>query len=140
VVALSTYVIVFNLNNVVYVSRGTFRSIARHQIDTMVEKMKQDPYPEWQKRGKTFAKFKPDMVVEHKPSDWRLLQYTLRLGWQIARSWISGGKVREEERRAKPTTAEANAIGQPRDELNSTLWQGFKLWRRHRISQGVPEA
>ena len=139
-VALSTYFIVFNLNNVVYFSRGTFRSIAQHQIGTMVKKMKQDPCAEWQKRGKMFAKFKPDMAVEHKPSDWRLLQYTLRLGWQIARSWTNGGKVREEERGAKPSTAEVNAIGRPRNELNSTQWQGFKLWRRHRISQGVPEA
>jgi hypothetical protein len=131
---------VFNLDNVVYVSRGTFRSIVQHQIDTMVEKMKKDSCAEWQKRGKAFAKFKPDIAVEHKPSDWRLLQYTLRLGWQIARSWMSGGKERDEGKGAKMSTVEANAISRPRNELNSWQLQGFKLWRRRQRSQAVAEA
>jgi hypothetical protein len=131
---------VFNLNNIVYVSRRTVRSIARHQIDTMVEKMKQDPSSEWRKLGKAFAKFKPDISVEHKPSDWRLLQYALRLGWQFARSWMGGGNERDEKKGVKMSTVEANAISQSRSKLGSSQLQGFWLWKRRRTSRGEVEA
>jgi hypothetical protein len=106
----------------------------------MVEKMNQDPCADWQKRGKAFMKFKPESTIEHKPSDWRLLQYALRLGWQVARSWISGGKERGGRKGAKLSTAEASAISRPQNGSNSSQLQGFKLWRRHRMSQGVAEA
>ena len=90
----------FNLNNLVYVTRGTFRSIARHHIEIMVEKMKQDPRIVWRKRGKAFEKFKVDIEAEHKPSDWRLFQYAIRLGWKTVWSWKRGGKEKDDEKSA----------------------------------------
>jgi hypothetical protein len=140
VVALSTYFIVFNLNNLVYVSRGTFRSIAQHQIDNMVEKMQQDPSNEWKKRGKRFTKFKPDLAVEHKPSDWRLLQYAVHLGWQTIRSWVSRGKEGARGKGAEMSTAGANGKGETSKELNSSQLQSFKLWRRRWMSEGEEKA
>lgn len=73
--------------------------------------------PRGQKRGKAFAKFKPHLTIEHKPSDWRLLQYTVRLGWQITRSWLSGGSERHVGKGLNMSKTEANAASKI-NELN----------------------
>ena len=73
IVGLSTYFIVFNLDHIVHLYQDIYRAFLHHTVGPM----KSDANHVWAERARDFEKFSNPRGAEHKPSDWRLLQYSL---------------------------------------------------------------
>jgi len=71
-VGLGTYLIVFNLNNMVNFCNRVYDE----RKDKMIEQMKQDVDMRWKQQGDRFATFKPKQETL-KPSDWVLGLFVL---------------------------------------------------------------
>jgi hypothetical protein len=76
ILAIATYVAVSNLQNLA----NLFLYIHKLVSDKIIKWMKSDKDEKWTNCAKAFEKFSPPPDAdekEHKPSDWRLLQYIL---------------------------------------------------------------
>jgi hypothetical protein len=96
IVALATYLVVFNLNSIVYLSGTVYNA----QKSNLLSRMKSDSSTYWKSRGEEFEafSFKPRSEVV-KPSEWLVGFYFLRL---IPESVIKGMKrLREVQWRRK---------------------------------------
>ncbi|KAF7934034.1 uncharacterized protein EAE97_008394 [Botrytis byssoidea] len=74
VVGLSTYLIVFNLDSLMNFSRALHRRFFIFAISMMKTEASDTTRG---KRASIFEKFSVQREIEHKPSDWRLVQYLL---------------------------------------------------------------
>ncbi|KAF7853834.1 uncharacterized protein EAF02_011824 [Botrytis sinoallii] len=74
VVGLSTYFIVFNLDSFMNLSRALHQRFVVFAISMMEMEAS---HTTWGKRAYIFEKFSVHREIEHKPSDWRLVQYLL---------------------------------------------------------------
>ncbi|KAF7916702.1 hypothetical protein EAE99_009595 [Botrytis elliptica] len=74
VVGLSTYLIVFNLDSLMNLSRALHQRFVVFAISMMEMEAS---HTTWGKRAYNFEKFSLHREIEHKPSDWRLVQYLL---------------------------------------------------------------
>ncbi|KAF7890698.1 hypothetical protein EAF00_009013 [Botryotinia globosa] len=74
VVGLSTYLIVSNLDSLMNFSRALHRRFVIFAISMMKTEASDTT---WGERATIFEKFSVQMEIEHKPSDWRLVQYLL---------------------------------------------------------------
>ncbi|TGO63809.1 hypothetical protein BOTNAR_0095g00070 [Botryotinia narcissicola] len=74
VVGLSTYLIVFNLDSLTNFSRALHRRFVIFAISMMKTEASDTT---WGERASIFEKFSVQREIEHKPSDWRLVQYLL---------------------------------------------------------------
>ncbi|THV49838.1 hypothetical protein BGAL_0177g00190 [Botrytis galanthina] len=74
VVGLLTYLIVFNLDNLM----NSLRALHRRFVDFAISMMKTEASDTvWGKRASIYEEFSVQREIEHKPSDWRLAQYLL---------------------------------------------------------------
>ncbi|CZR56880.1 uncharacterized protein PAC_06769 [Phialocephala subalpina] len=81
VIALSTYMLVFNIN----IAMSRCYSVSHRISQKIIESMKQDIDQEWKDRASIFGKFAKPQQAEHKPSNWRLVQYVVE-----RRLWPAG--------------------------------------------------
>jgi hypothetical protein len=72
-VALATYLIVFNLNTLVKLSKTVYRE----QRVKLIESMSEDSASVWREEGRRFKSFQPRLKRE-KPSEWRLAVFVFR--------------------------------------------------------------
>lgn len=81
VLALVTYFVVFNLNNIVFFINKTARKLKGHLIEHM--KMNEDVI--WKQRGDGLTE--PILPSEQNatPSSWRVVQYA----WVLALKWLT---------------------------------------------------
>ncbi|KAE8443164.1 hypothetical protein EG329_002333 [Mollisiaceae sp. DMI_Dod_QoI] len=70
-IAISTYVLAFNINIITKRSKTLCRRASRRIINSM----KSDPDETWNKRANIFEKFTKPQETEIKPSNWRLVHY-----------------------------------------------------------------
>ncbi|KAF7958029.1 hypothetical protein EAE96_003596 [Botrytis aclada] len=81
-IAVATYATVFNLDNLMFLCRVWHRKLTGR----FITQMKDDTEDLWKDRAANFAKFYDQWRnVECKPSDWRLLQYSLRSAFRSVR-------------------------------------------------------
>jgi len=85
IVALSTYTIVLNLDNIANFFRPictyastSMSSLFRHFIDSQIRGMQHDHTSIWKKRGTAFKKSRVMREGDSRPSQWRILQFALR--------------------------------------------------------------
>lgn len=83
IIAFSTYLVVFNLNSLVRLSRVAYTA----QRSRLLSQMRNDESEAWKQRGKRFDAFgfKPKSEVT-KPSEWLLSVYALRM----IPAWVKG--------------------------------------------------
>jgi hypothetical protein len=79
VVAVTTYVLVVNLNNIVDASRGLYRVVEKWLVDDMIHRSKDE---HWQIKGREFSQFRPkrDNVM---PSKWYILRYVILRNFRL---------------------------------------------------------
>ncbi|TGO14936.1 hypothetical protein BTUL_0046g00250 [Botrytis tulipae] len=83
-IAVSTYATVFNLDNLMFLCRVWHRKLTGR----FIARMKDDTEDLWKDRAANFAKFYDQWRnIEYKPSDWRLLQYSLRCTFRSVRKF-----------------------------------------------------
>lgn len=95
-VGLSTYIIVFNINSLVYAFHFCHRVLSANTIAAM----ELDSSETWRKRATAFAKFKTRSRPREKPSDWRLLQYVVTRPWRLLsrRKAVESGNMQDVEK------------------------------------------
>jgi hypothetical protein len=72
-IALSTYLVVFNLNSIIRFWLEKYHVI----VDQTIALMKTNKSETWVERGKASEKFTTVRQSGHRPSEWRILQYIL---------------------------------------------------------------
>jgi hypothetical protein len=72
-VAIFTYLIVFNLNTLVNLSKRIYRK----QRSGLIESMSTDPDSGWQEEGRRLKSFQPRQESEN-PSEWRIVVFLCR--------------------------------------------------------------
>lgn len=77
IVAMMTYIITFNLNNLA----GVFHMAYAPRRDKLVEQMEQDP--KWSTLGHRFKVFQRSQSGEHKPSELMVLVFSMRRMVQV---------------------------------------------------------
>ena len=77
-VPLTTYLIVFNLNNLVRLWSGAYSKYKR----SLVVQMKQDSDVKWSEQGKRFEIFRPK-AEKMDPSDWMVVLFVFHKGFEI---------------------------------------------------------
>ncbi|TGO34955.1 hypothetical protein BHYA_0175g00080 [Botrytis hyacinthi] len=83
-IAVATYATVFNLDNLMFLCRVWHRKLTGR----FITRMKDDTDNLWKDRAANFEKFYDQWRnTEYKPSDWRLLQYSLRSTFQSVRKF-----------------------------------------------------
>ncbi|THV51059.1 hypothetical protein BGAL_0125g00150 [Botrytis galanthina] len=83
-IAVATYATVFNLDNLMFLCRVWHRKLTGRYI----ARMKDNTEDLWKDRAANFAKFYDQWRnIEYKPSDWRLLQYSLRSTFRSVRKF-----------------------------------------------------
>ncbi|GFF43570.1 bifunctional solanapyrone synthase [Aspergillus udagawae] len=83
--ALGTYALVLNLNNVVFLIRNTYRKLRT----PILEAMKDDPHEQWANLGSSFSGFMPERHGD-QPSEWMVLLYALLMGTEKLKFWKRG--------------------------------------------------
>jgi hypothetical protein len=161
-VGLGTYVIVFNIDNLVGFSS---RIYSRHKLK-LVEQMKNHPDKRWSEHGKRFGIFRPKQE-RIKPTEWMIALFILHKMFPKFRWRRSRTKSRHQERgqhdrktthdvqpyaempdlaflgeTVPSTTADQNsAIGTSEPRKESSIRQGFArlsmVFRRGALSSGT---
>jgi hypothetical protein len=83
--ALGTYALVLNLNNIVFLIRNTYRKLRT----PILEAMKDDPHEQWANLGSSFSGFMPERHGD-QPSEWMVLLYALLMGTEKLKFWKRG--------------------------------------------------
>jgi len=73
IVALSTYIIVFHLDNLVYHTSSAYTPMR----DKIISRMKNDSHEHWTTKGKQFATFQPKHE-RLRPSEWWVLLFSVK--------------------------------------------------------------
>jgi hypothetical protein len=76
-VALATYLITFNLNNVVRILRGAVNALYQPRKKALVEIMMKDENDEWKETGKRFDAYRL-VRPDDTPSEWNIPLFALR--------------------------------------------------------------
>ena len=95
-VGLSTYIIVFNIDSIVFAFHYCRRALSANAIAAM----ELDSSEAWRKRGTAFAKCQTRSRTGEKPSDWRLVQYALVRPWHLRgkREGMESGNIQDVEK------------------------------------------
>jgi hypothetical protein len=115
IVGLSTYLIVFNLNNLVHEISTLYNSLRSRLVDSMKAKEAESEF--WFEMGNRFGVFKPQHE-KASPSEWWLVLYLFRTGAMgalrlVFRPWAPEGyfeKEREQEESIERSISDASSI------------------------------
>jgi len=106
-IGLGTYLIVFNINSLVYAFNYSHRALSAN----IIAAMETDGNETWRKRATAFAKFRASTRTKEKPSDWRLVQYAAMKPWASLRK-RGATKERDGRDEEKPAFS-AQSTGTP---------------------------
>lgn len=80
-VGLGTYMIVFNLNNIVKTVSNQYKQMR----SSVMESMREDESPPWKSTGDVFYRYELKASPQTtKPSEWWILIYHLRSIWRVS--------------------------------------------------------
>jgi hypothetical protein len=84
IVALATYILVFNLNSLVRSAQSTYLYFKGNIVDQMMR----ERHPAWMETGIKFNRYKPrNTPKEAHPSEWWIFVYQIRKTLQFLRLW-----------------------------------------------------
>jgi hypothetical protein len=107
-IGLVTYIIVFNLNQMVKFGKTNYQHLKTGMFDTM-QKDKREP---WSKKGELFHRHRPRANAEQaKPSEWWILVYILQKNWDIVLFRKTKGSTEKENGDSEEVVCEAPAEG-----------------------------
>jgi hypothetical protein len=130
VVALATYILVFNLNNLV---KGAQASYLRFK-GNLVDQMMRERHLAWMETGLKFNRYKPrNTPKEAHPSEWWIFVYQTRKTLQFLRLWRRSEYSEEGSVSEKPDDGNSS---RRRSELGDNGSLGRKWsWRFFRSSE-----
>ncbi|KEY82493.1 hypothetical protein BA78_2980 [Aspergillus fumigatus] len=83
--ALGTYVLVLNLNDIVFLIRKTYRKLR----SPILEAMKNGSHEQWAELGSAFSEFMPERHGD-QPSEWAILLYAVLMATEKLKFWKRG--------------------------------------------------
>lgn len=83
--ALGTYALVLNLNDIVFLIRKTYRKLR----SPILEAMKNDSHEQWAELGSAFSEFMPERHGD-QPSEWAILLYAVLMATEKLKFWKRG--------------------------------------------------
>ncbi|RHZ45310.1 uncharacterized protein CDV56_101526 [Aspergillus thermomutatus] len=90
--AIGTYALVLNLNNIVLLIRKAYRKLRT----PILEAMKDDPHEEWANLGSVFSRFTPERHGD-QPSEWNVLLYALVMVTEKLKFWRGHSNANNDE-------------------------------------------
>jgi len=129
-VALATYILVFNLNNLVKSAQDSYLRFKGNIVDQMMREKRLA----WMETGLKFNRYKPrNTPKESSPSEWWIFVYQTRKMLQFLRLWRRSEYVEEESMSEKSDDGKSS---RRQSELGGNAFAGRKWsWRSFRSTQ-----
>lgn len=127
VVALATYILVFNLNNLVKAAQTSYLRFKGNIVDRMMR----ERHLAWSETGLKFNRYKPrNSPTESHPSEWWIFVYQARKTLQFLRLWrrseyIEEGSVSEKSDDGKSSRRQSE-FGDNGTAGRKWSWRSFR--------------